>query len=153
MYLPFYTNSEIIFCHSTFCFLNDHHRIIKWQVKIFQYQFHFIPAGRETSWLKKLQVLIIIRSFNHTESAEHNFICIILHFYFSFRLIHIDQGTYILSKGTIGPRITSALRSQRSTVGLEQLISSAKSFYVRCKSFRSFLICKLETIKMIVYIA
>ena len=62
-----------------------------------------------------------------------------------FLIMEIEQG--------IGPRITSSLRSQRSTVGLEQLISSAKSFCVRCKSFRSFLICKLETIKMIVSIA
>ena len=48
MYLPFYTNPEIIFCRSTFWFLNDHQRIIKWQVKIFHYQFHCITAGRET---------------------------------------------------------------------------------------------------------
>lgn len=64
---------------------------------------------------------------------------------------HIFSGTFtscsysgyfcsIFKSKTIGPRITSSLLSQRSTVGLEQLISSANSFCVRCSSFRSSLI-------------
>ena len=32
---PLYSNPKMIFCHSAFRLLNDHQRIIKWQIKIF----------------------------------------------------------------------------------------------------------------------
>ena len=56
-----------------------------------------------------------------------------------FELI-IDDVFTIMGVGTIGPRITSLLLSQRSTVGFEQLINSANSFCVKCNSFRICLI-------------